>query len=53
MGFLIGLAFMFRFGLMPLNVGDIIVYYICLFCMESLCIPDKVTGVLIVVVPDL
>ena len=38
---------MFRSALMPLNVGNILVLYICLYCLESLCIPDTVTGVLI------
>ena len=46
-GFSIGLAFMFRSALMPLDVGDIVVLYICLPCIEWLCIPDTITGVLI------
>ena len=44
---------MFRPALMPLDVGNIFVYYICLSCLECLCIPHMVAGVLIVVVPDL
>ena len=38
---------MFRSALMRLDVGNIIVHYICLPCLEWLCIPDTVTGVLI------
>ena len=46
-GILKGLAFMFWSASMPLNVGNILVFHICLYCLESLCIPDTVTGVLI------
>ena len=44
---------MFRCALMPLDVGNIVVLYICLPCPERLCIPDMVIVVFIVVVPDL
>ena len=46
-GIWIGLPFIFRSALMPLDVGNILVLYICLHCLECLCIPDTVTGVLI------
>ena len=38
---------------MPLDVGNIILYYVGLSSLEWLCIPNTVIGVLIVVVPDL
>ena len=34
MELLIGLAFISGFALMPLDVGNIVVYYICLSCLE-------------------
>ena len=52
MGVWIGLEFMFCIALIPLHVGSY-VYYIHLLVFEWLCIPDTVTRIFIVVVPDL
>ena len=46
MGVWIGVAFVFWFALIPLDVGNIVVHHICLSCLERLCISDTVTRVL-------
>ena len=46
-GILIGLAFMFRSAFMPLDMGKVIVYLICLSYLQWLYIPDTISGVLI------